>query len=409
MGSLRFLSELPKEQINSLELTQKRLLLLRSLIVLLLAFLLAGLVFKKQDNNSLTTWVVVEAGLLQNPSFKNQLASYQSDSSQIFIVSDSLQEYSAEQNYSVSEQLEVDYAQLIAQLAYLQSAPDSLVVFTSGKLSNFSSIPQTSIPLKWIAVPDRKTEMREKIVAARYINQDSLLLTIAETKSDFTSYTYRKVPKQQNASAWEIKGDTLLISKGASFNIQPANLKVNLFDTDTNSRAVQYLKAGLNTLAKYSGVEISIKTTADFKINEPADFTFGIDGGFIPETLVYEKFCLVKSGFSSLNRSFYAKEKGIFHQLNLDTQAKRPDANIVNLLAQLLFKPVEQSDLRTIDEKQLAQFEEYNALENKVMDATSVASINKASLETDFNDIDFWILGLCLFLILIERTISSKP
>ena len=409
MGSLRFLSELPKEQINSIELTQKRLLLLRSLIVLLLALLLAGLVFKKQGSDSPITWVLLEAELLQNPSFKKQLASYESDSSQVFIVNDSLQEYSAEQNYSDSKPLVVDYAQLIAQIEYLPLAPDSLVVFTLGKLSAFSSIPQTTLPLKWIAVPKTKTDAEEKIVAARDINQDSLLLTIAQLQSDFTDYTYRKVPKQQNASAWEIKGDTLLTSEGTSINIQPATIKVNLFDTDTNSRAVQHLKAGIKTLAKYSGVEISINTTNDFQLDERTDFSFVIDGSAIPEGLKYEKFCLVKSGYNSLNSSFYAKEKDIFHQLNLDTQAKRPDANIVNLLAQLLFKPAEQSDLRTIDEKQLAQFEEYNALENEVKNSTAAAFTNKAKAGTDQSNIDFWILGLCLFLILIERTISSKP
>lgn len=406
MGSLRFFKELPKEQINSIQLTQKRLLLLRCLILILPILFLAGLVFQIPKQKKYEAWVLLSPELSNDNRITAQIANYNQDSFQIFLSDKLLISFDVGAKNDYSKIAQTDYAALLARINHLPNKPDSLVIYTSAKTLHFSKVPHTNIPANWVQIPVEEREITT-YTAAWNAGNDSIKLLQTVSNSNYSVNNWYKESLTKNNitnQKWQKNGDSLMLPAGNSLPIQNTNLSVLLLAEDTTSKGVTIMKAAFRALNKYWNTRIEVKVSRF--VNElpiDADYYFLIDMEHKVDMVFNGKTCLVKTGNLSIQKSFLMREKGVLPQIYLDTEAERQDAKLVSHLANLLFpihKYLADFDHRILDEKQLKKF-------SKPKNSDTMQPVNWKKQSDLVSNLGYYLLGICTFLIAWERWLSS--
>lgn len=403
MGTLRFLKELPKEQINSIQLTQKRLLLLRCIILILPILFLAGLTFQSFEQKNYEAWVLLSPELADDKRITTQLANYNQDSFQIFLSDKLLTPFNLESENSFSQISQPDYAALLERINDYPNKPDSLVIFTTAKIQHFSQVPYSNIPVNWVLVPGDEKEI-VAYSAALNLGNDSIKLLQSVSNSGYTTNSWQKKSVNGNSvGEWQINGDSLRLPSRYSLPLQKTDFSVVLLNEDTISQGVIIMKAALRTLNKYLGTHIKVKTlTYEDELPKDDDHYFLIDTNNKVEELENVKSCLVITGNSLMQKGFSVQEKGILPLIYLDTEAERQDAKLVTYLASLLFpikKHLTSFDNRILADKQLKEFKKSRKSDTKQL----VYREKQSNLASQFG---YYLLGLCIILIGWERWLS---
>lgn len=188
-GSLRHLEESHTRQFRSVRLNEILLLLLRTLMIILVVFFLAGLGFPSLESRSEIKWVLVENGIEDDPAIKLMLDSLAGEF-EVRVFANGFPTL-ASSNISSEEQ---NYWNLLHELGKI--GPDSAVIFSYGLMSGFKS-EAVGLPsnVHWVTVEKSPDSFVHR---ANETPTDSIRLRMGETSSGSTSFKTVMEPKGRN-------------------------------------------------------------------------------------------------------------------------------------------------------------------------------------------------------------------
>jgi hypothetical protein len=293
----------------------------------------------------------------------------------------------------------------------MRNKPDSLVIYTSAKLVDFSKIPINQIPMQWVQVPDTDNNTSQ-ITAALLVKNDSLKLLQTSSTPAFSAHTWFSTARNKSGNTagieWQILGDTLRHDSGITVPLEKTELSILLVAKDTTANEIATIKAAFRTLNTYLGTDIKVsginysKYTSSSETLSKADYLFLIDPESIPENYLHGKTCIINTGNLAMQQGFYFKGKIVLPQIYLDTEADRQDASLVAYLAKCLFPQLSKTaslDNRSIDDEQLAQF-------TPNQNSAIMQKVNRENIVQSASFSNYFLLGACVVLIGIERWLS---
>lgn len=200
VGSISLLTESYKQQAKNIQLQDRLLLLLRSLLVVLLALILSGPVWKKElETGKEKGWVLMEQGHLAETyaRFKPVIDSLIEQKYEFHYFDEELKKA------DLQEALKSDSARTVSPHSYWslislldQQVPVAMPVylFTSNGLKNFTGPrPQVSMKLAWNTYTP-KDSLDEWLTKAYLTGRDSVRLVSASSSPSGTLINYRNAP-----------------------------------------------------------------------------------------------------------------------------------------------------------------------------------------------------------------------
>lgn len=145
VGSIRFLTETSTSKFSSIRLNEVVLLAIRTLLLVCLVLLLAGLLWPSDFSQHSKKWVVVEPGLEQNEDLKSVVDSLKKEGYESRVLANG---FPSTSNDTASNP---DYYKLSEELAKEKA---DAIVFTRNTLANFKG-RRAELPahVNWIAWP----------------------------------------------------------------------------------------------------------------------------------------------------------------------------------------------------------------------------------------------------------------
>lgn len=339
VGSIRHLTDSNTRKFSSLRFNEYALFLLRTLSVVLLVLILAGLT--KRAQRTVPRWVLVEGNPAELPGLAGNIDSLEADGYEI--------RYLASEFPLIDDgpppQVPLNYPYLIKRL---ETQGVKAIVYAQNRLSAFRG-RQRPLPEKisWLQLAGRG---QDTVLRALRLGGDTVQVQSVSSTADRTAISRRhmKIPFGQ---------DTLLGGDNStqSIPIEPLPpLQVLLLSGESLPRAATLMEAAIRALGVYTGRKVVIEKSADF-----TDSTRTFDGiiGFgptVPTLSDNGKFIQVKNGSGpaaiTQMRSDRWVIKGVLNRQNILRK------NLLVALSQILFsdakltQQIQQWDERTIDE-----------------------------------------------------------
>ncbi|UZR94028.1 BatA domain-containing protein [Chondrinema litorale] len=424
LGSVRFLMQLPRESVNSIQLNQKRLLALRCLILALIVFALANLVFSSSSEKENQVIVLIDKGLEKSAAIKTKLQEHINKGEKVLFTSWGLPEFDSESDYEAAisdKNLHFADANLMNVLLTEPVKPDSVVYYTKSGIRSFGkSLSALPFPINWMTVPS-EDNTTAYVANVRQVNSDSLLFEIIESSEKGTSQKWIPVKKATEGNvagiSWEMQNDSVLFDSQTNLKISENELKV-LFvkgeeETDKQQDMLNYFKAAFNSLSLYHYQQIEISTISSEQIK--TDSLYSVDlliwglNTQVPQNIPEQKVLLLESTntHTSLVNEFTDKPVRIMKKLYLNTAEGRPDVTIAEQLAKQVFQPsdfhtqqLNHADLRTLSQSQLKKF-------SMIQKAGINSEADNRQLESN-TSIEYFLLIIAGLLILVERWVSVR-
>lgn len=278
VGSISLLTENYKQQAKNIELRERLLLLLRSLIILLLAFLLSGPAWVKQlDPGKNQGWVVIEKQNLSEAyaSFKPLIDSLLEKKYEFHYFDERFSKTELPKGLAEkTDSLPGNYSYWTLLENLDQQVPSTLPVylFTANGLKRFSGTrPELAMNLQWYTYTP-KDSILEQVTKAYMTGKDSVRLVLATSRPSGTNYSFQNIP---------FTGVTVPRSVGNNISVANTNndqiavdtttLKITVF-TDKYFKDAVYVKAALDAIRKFNGRKVNISL-----INKSVEITAGQD------------------------------------------------------------------------------------------------------------------------------------
>ena len=394
IGSTRFLTEMNPKQTSNVRLNEWVLLLLRTLIIALIALILAAPrmeVFK--DERSIT--YLVETSLLRSDKV-NQILDTISDS-EVRLLEPGFP-LLADIDLLGIEHSVPNYWQLAQQMETLET--DSIVILTKGLHSGFKGIrPELSVPIHWLLFDDAQSNSTV-IEAVKY--KDQVVLTAINSNHGVLDYVKETYALNNSMFTVDLEQDSILIkSDTEAIKLPLLNEKVTevLIVADAGFLAEKiYLSAAFEALSTYlkQGIQItSVKETqgidlASFDVlvwlkKDPLLTFSGKKLRWEPDGLAQSLIEPGPSNDSYLLRRHLDAENSI--DQNLPEQ-------LIGLLGLHMQLPdhIQTLDMRAMDIKEIQVYKDLDGI-----------SVRPKKLE----DIALWLWLLLLLLLTTERILSK--
>ena len=414
--------QFPKESVNSIQLNQKRLLALRSLILTLIVLALANIVFTSFKDDKNNVLVLIEQGLEKSAIIKNKLQEHIEKDEQVLFASWDTPLFNSDNIGSVasSKKLRNVSANLINAWLNQEVEPDSVIFYSRGAIVNFEKqIKKFPFPVNWIIVPSEMGE-NSVITNVREINSDSLMFQLVESTENGTKQKWKAVEKKTEGDfsniSWNLRGDSIEITNQSNLKVANANFNVLIVidpeKTEIQTNFQDYLNVALNSLSDYHYQEILIESISsiDLKTDSISDFDLVIwcADSLIPHKIPDNKVLLIEKTNSNTQLTYWYTTNPfrILKKLYLNVREGRPDVSIAEQLAMLVFQPsdfhlmqLHNTDLRILSQKQLALFSGYELADD------AVNTIGKQPTNIPIENLLLIFAGL---LILLERWVSVR-
>lgn len=286
VGSISLLQESARQHARSLRLKDLLLLLLRCLLIVVLAFLLAKPVWKKQlFSGNEKGWVLIEkAGIkAAYQQHKNIIDSLKNAGFQFHYLSEDFPaddwEFALKQSIDTSTNADTPYWTLLKDLNERVPADLPVFLFTTNELKRFSGPrPSVAMNLNWLtyALPDTTVK---KAVVVQKSSADSLRVVIGNSTANASFYTTGKMV-ERNADD-DIKMDT-------------AALTVGIYADQLTTDAV-YLRAAIDAIEQTANIKINtVSVKSDEEMDQKLDWLFWLSEKPLPSVtpanvFVYEK------------------------------------------------------------------------------------------------------------------------
>jgi hypothetical protein len=211
IGSVRHLEESPSQQFKGIKLNEFWLLLLRSLLIIVLSFFLAGAHYTPESSHN-KKWLIIEKALLEKTAVKNLIDSFSTDGYEIRFLAKDFPLLETNEKIIPS-----DYYSLLEALENQNISKG--IVISSNTASLFDG-DAVSLPsnIQWLSIA---TDPTSYLVSSRSINSDSLMLRYGYSDADLTYFNNKLIHKNDYKDSLAITNpDTLKISIYAETNFQ---------------------------------------------------------------------------------------------------------------------------------------------------------------------------------------------
>ncbi|MEO6915178.1 MAG: BatA domain-containing protein, partial [Chitinophagaceae bacterium] len=257
VGSISLLTESYKQQAKNIQLKERLLLLLRSLIVLLLAFLISHPVWNKQRNiEGQKGWILIEKNalketyarfhpLIDSLIFQKYEFHFFYDGFQKSELSEALKEKT--DSLSVNN---ISYWRLLSSLN--QQVPASLPVylFTTNSITRFTGKrPELAMNLQWYLYTP-KDSVSQWLAKAYMMGKDSVRLVSATSGPFGRSFAFKSAPFNEIILS-QNPGLPVSYPAHKQVTVDTGTLKLTIF-TDKYFTDASYVKAALEAIRQYT-------------------------------------------------------------------------------------------------------------------------------------------------------------
>jgi len=274
IGSISFFGESASKSSRSFKIADWLLLLLRCLLIIMIALLLAAPYLTKKLTASDKGWVLVEKAQFQNLTVAQQqeIDSLLKNGFELHDFNLGFAEWQLKDTVSkeVVNPSKLSYNALIKQLNTQLPAGFKVYLYAQNSFTRYDGKIAPSplaIQFRTYAAPD---SLISKVVGAYYTNSDSLRAILMNSSPKETNYSYQNITN-------ETKNITLRIDAGSSFLKTKEQLNWIKADTSTlhiaiyeerNQNDAAYLKSAILAIRDFSGRKISLH-----QIQHPTDFS----------------------------------------------------------------------------------------------------------------------------------------
>lgn len=258
LGSVRHLEESPSQQFKGIKLNEYWLLLLRSLLIIILALLLAGTQYSS-GNSGEKKWVVLEASLSQKKGIDNLLDSLSKDGFEIRSLAEG---FPPIQEDVISTK--ADYYTLLEELK--QQHLDKCIVISCNTASSFMGermvLPEN---IQWLSI---SADPLTYLLRAQTLGQDSLTLRYGYTEADLTYFTDQSIQRKNYK-------DSLTISTAGP-------LSLAIYASQDFSYDKKIIEASLLALKDILKIAITLETITDPSQLHDQDWLIWLSEGTAP-------------------------------------------------------------------------------------------------------------------------------
>lgn len=294
VGSIALLTRTSQEHARSLRFTELFLLLLRCLLIILLALLLAQpywvnggsgkgwiLIEKKDVQQGYTHFKPITDSLLQ--------AGYEFHLLETGFEKKDIQSVLKEDNDTAQVNSE-SYWNLVKQLDKKLPQGFPVYLFTGNRLSRFAgSRPEVSIAVKWKTFTNRDS-IKIFIAKAYITSADSIAVIMGETNPSTTVYTQESIatnkPMQKDITLQVINGSLAVQYKNNSpVLVDTATLNITIF-SDNYVNDARYVQSALQSIQQVSKRKIKLSTTnKSSAIAQNQDWIFWLSDQPVPRNI----------------------------------------------------------------------------------------------------------------------------
>ncbi|TKB96924.1 BatA domain-containing protein [Pedobacter cryophilus] len=296
IGSIIFLGESSSKSSRSFKITDWLLLLLRCLLILIIAFLLAEpFINDKLVANGDKGWVLIEKEQIKNLS-KTNLKEIDSLTQSGFEIHDLNINFPAlnlkdTASWQETNTTKLSSSSLLKQLNTQLPAGFKVYWYGANLLNQYpDEVLKSSLAIQFRNI--LKTDSTVfKVAEAYFTNKDSLKVLLINSTSGQTNYSFQNVNDQT-------KNVLLKIDSGLSFLKTKEQSSWIKADTNTvyvsvyeaqNQKDASYLKAAILAIRDYSGRKISVQVVKNPKeISPQTNILFWLSTAAIPQNLKEE-------------------------------------------------------------------------------------------------------------------------
>ena len=306
IGSIRLLGESSKQTSRSLRLQDLWLLLLRCMLLIILALLLAAPMFaSKEPAEKIKGWILLDKNDLREAyrAFKPGIDSltklgyetrYFNPRFAKFNLADTADTEEASWRDTISP---VSYWSLARALDDTLPANASAYIFTSNRLNRFTGTrPLLRSKINWKTY-DTEDSVYTKIAGAYLTSRDSLRVILAQSTPGSITYSasntslsdpdpaYRLAEPRGTAIRLNSGGDLQNVMDSSFAQIDTSEMHVALY-TDKYPADMAYVKAALEAVQSFSRRRITIGTYRDAgKLPASADWLFWLSESPVEENV----------------------------------------------------------------------------------------------------------------------------
>jgi hypothetical protein len=307
IGSIEFIARTAQQHARSLRLTELFLLLLRCLLILLLALLLAKPYW--QNTAKQKGWIVMQkkdaskAYNTYKPLVDSLVkAGYTFHLFEKGFAEANLTSIISTDDTAVTEQ--VSYWQLVKMIDGQLLPGMPVYLFTENTLNHFAGErPEINIALTWKTVAP-KDSVHSFIANAYQTNKDSIAVVMGESKSSGTDYRLQMLgmdqPRQKNFVLNVTEGKMqVAYQNGTAVDVDTATLRVTIF-ADVFFDDARYVQSALQSIQQVTGRKIILKTLSkQQELSGKQDWLFWLSDQNVP------------SQINSAHVLFYPKGKAV--------------------------------------------------------------------------------------------------
>ena len=274
IGSISFFGETASKSSRSFKITDWLLLLLRCLLILVIALILATPYLKKKLATLDKGWVLVDKTQFQNLNIaqQNEIDSLLKNGFELhdFNIGFALWQLKDTIANQQINSPKLSYHSLIRQLNTQLPTGYKVYLYAQNSLNRYEEKiynSPLSIQFRAYANPD---SLISKVVGAYFTNKDSLKVLLMNSSPKETNYSYQNVTNENKNIALKIDSGFSFLKTKAQQNwikADTSTLHISIYESK-NQNDASYLKSAILAIRDFSGRKISLH-----QLHHPTDFS----------------------------------------------------------------------------------------------------------------------------------------
>jgi len=334
VGSIIFMQESPQKQSRNIKISDWLLLLLRCLLIILAALLLAGPVLIQTAKRNTQGWILIPKAEINEAynNYKQLIDSLTAKGYQFHYFTKGFPEANLKEALDRDSTAEVDTDGYWQQLVLLDKSSSPAIpkyLFTRNALQKFEgSRPVISHHLQWLTYTT-KDSLFDTIPAAFLTNTGNAgLLAIHSTPF---SNSYQTKDAAGMSLSQTTNGTALQLKNGTILPLDTATLTVAIY-TGKNGKDAGYIKAALASIQQYTQRKLSVTTVSSVAaVPAKAKWLFWLSEDALPQSVQYEQVFLYQQGKETSVNSVVQTGQyvisneqniGLFKRISFDSSGK---------------------------------------------------------------------------------------
>ena len=310
VGSIAFITESARSQARNFKISQWLLLLLRCLLIVVLAMLLAKPYFNRQLNAKEEGWIVIERSGLKNAyhTYQPTIDSLRKQGYFLHYFNETFQDIDWNDTLKTEESTATNivrsYWALLKALDEKVPANLPVYLFTDKRLQHFSgNRPEVSLNIKWFTYLSTDTAVTW-IANAYKATDDSIRIIAGKTSALGTYYTHQNLSfnevndkfrvERNNGKTFVVTNDSLYQTIAVDTSTLSITIYTNKYFADAN-----YLRAALDAIKDFTQRNMQVTVVHNIKdIPGNAGWLFWLSDEAVPASKLKGKVFMYENGKS---------------------------------------------------------------------------------------------------------------